>query len=40
MSSDLGIEMEIIGISHKLHADDNMPADKYLGCICIAAGKL
>jgi type IV pilus assembly protein PilM len=40
ISSDLDIEMEIIGISHKLHADDNMPADKYLGCICIAAGKL
>lgn len=40
ISSDLDIEMEKIDISKKLHADNNMPADKYLGCICIAAGKL
>lgn len=40
ISSDLDIGIEIIDISNKLRADNNMPADKYLGCICIAAGKL
>jgi Tfp pilus assembly PilM family ATPase len=40
ISSDLDIEIECISISHKLREENNMPGDKYLGCICIAAGKL
>jgi transcriptional regulator with XRE-family HTH domain len=40
ISSDLDIEIECISISQKLREENNMPGDKYLGCICIAAGKL
>ncbi|MHB1151463.1 MAG: type IV pilus biogenesis protein PilM [Eubacteriales bacterium] len=40
LSTELDTDVEIINIDHKLNTVSNVPLDKYLGCICIAAGKL
>lgn len=40
LSSEIDTAVEIINIDHKLNSVSNVSLDKYLGCICIAAGKL
>lgn len=40
LSEELDTEVELINIDRRLSSSGNIPLDKYLGCICIAADKL